>query len=186
MKKSFGTKILMYPCPAVAVGTYDEEGKPNLMAVAWSGVVNGNPASVSIAVRKATYTYGNLINKQAFTLNFPSRQYLEEFDFTGKSSGRNTDKFAATGLTPVRSDLIDAPCVEEFPVVMECKLLQHVELGLHTLFIGEIVDVKVAADCLTDQAPDTKKIDPLAYIPGDATYYTLGEALPRPVHEKKS
>ncbi|HZK24055.1 MAG TPA: flavin reductase family protein [Oscillospiraceae bacterium] len=186
MKKSFGAKILMYPCPVVAVGTYDQADKPNLMAVAWSGVVNGNPASVSIAVRKATYTYGNLLHKQAFTLNFPSRKYLQEFDFTGKSSGRNTDKFAATGLTPVHSDLIDAPLVEEFPVVLECKLIKHVELGLHTLFIGEIVDAKVDAECLTDQVPDTRKIDPLAYIPGDTTYYTLGEALARPVHDKKS
>ncbi|MCR3921234.1 MAG: flavin reductase family protein [Firmicutes bacterium] len=178
MKESVGAKTFMYPCPAVAVGTYDAQDKPNIMVVAWTGVVNGSPASISVSVRKATYTYNSLVAKQAFTVNIPSQQYLKQLDFAGKSSGRDTDKFAETGLTPVHSDLVDAPYVKEFPVVLECKLIKSEDLGLHTIFIGEIVDVKVDVDCLDhNHLPITKKINPITYVPGDGTYYGLGEAL---------
>ena len=187
MKESLGAKVFMYPCPVVAVGTYDAQDKPNIMAVAWTGVVNGNPASISVAVRKATHTYANLMANEAFTVNIPSRDHIQALDFAGKTSGRDTDKFAATGLTPVRSDLIAAPYIKEFPVVIECKLIKYEELGLHTLFIGQIVDVKIDEDCLDEnRMPITRKINPVAYIPGDGTYYALGEALERPVHPKKS
>ncbi|NLZ93998.1 MAG: flavin reductase family protein [Firmicutes bacterium] len=178
MKESIGAKTFLYPCPAVAVGTYDANGKPNMMAVAWTGVVNGRPASLSISVRKQTYTYGNLMAKQAFTVNIASQEYLEQLDYFGKTSGRDTDKFAETGLTPVRSELVDAPYVKEFPVILECKVIKADDLGLHTIFIAEIVDVKVDADCLDEyHLPLTKKINPVAYVPGDGTYYALGEAL---------
>lgn len=178
MKESIGSKTFLYPCPAVGVGTYDAQGKPNVMAVAWTGVVNGNPASISISVRKETHTYGNLMAKMAFTINIASQKYLEQLDLFGKTSGRDTDKFAQTGLTPVRSEFVDAPYVKEFPVILECKVIKAEDLGLHTIFIAEIEDVKVDADCLDEHhLPITKKINPIAYVPGDGTYYALGEPL---------
>ncbi|NLZ38680.1 MAG: flavin reductase family protein [Firmicutes bacterium] len=178
MKESIGAKTFLYPCPAVGVATYDADGKANVMTVAWAGVVNGNPASLSISVRKETYTYGNLMAKKAFTVNIPSQKYLEQLDYFGKTSGRDTDKFAETDLTPVRSELVDAPYIKEFPVNIECKVIKAEDLGLHTIFIAEIVDVKVDDDCLDEyHLPLTKKINPIAYIPGDGTYYALGEAL---------
>ena len=178
MKESVGRSPFMYPCPVVAVGTYNAEGKPNLMTVAWTGVVNGNPASISISVRKETYSYKNLMEKKAFTVNIPSRQYIKEIDFIGKTSGRNTDKFKETGLTAVRSKIVNAPYIEEFPVTIECSVLKAEDLGLHTIFIGRIMDVKVCSDCLDEtHMPVTEKISPIAFIPGDGSYYVLGERL---------
>jgi hypothetical protein len=88
-------------------------------------------------------------------------------DFLGLASGRDMDKFTAAGLTPVRAEFVDAPYVAEFPMVIECRLAQTVELGLHTQFIGEIVDVKVDA-ALLDEAghPSLPGVDPLVFAPG--------------------
>jgi flavin reductase (DIM6/NTAB) family NADH-FMN oxidoreductase RutF len=93
-------------------------------------------------------------------------------------SGRDTDKFAATGLTAVRSDLVDAPYVQEFPLVLECRVVQIHELGLHTQFVGQILDVKADEETLDSAGlPDILKVLPLIFSPGNREYYGVGSAL---------
>jgi flavin reductase (DIM6/NTAB) family NADH-FMN oxidoreductase RutF len=90
-------------------------------------------------------------------------------------TGRNSDKFAATKLTPVKSRLVDAPYVKEFPLVMECKLVQVVELGLHTQFVGEVIDTKADESIIGDHgAIDIKKLKPLVFTPDTQDYYGIG------------
>ncbi|MGD0519555.1 MAG: flavin reductase [Thermoguttaceae bacterium] len=85
------------------------------------------------------------------------------------------DKFAATGLTAVRAEFVDAPYVQEFSLVLECKLLHTVEIGLHTQFIGEIMDVKAEENVLDpDGLPDMDKVRPFVFAPGPRTYYKIG------------
>ena len=124
MKRSLGAKTLIYPTPTWIVGSYDKQGKPNGMTAAWGGICCSDPPCVAVSLRKATYSYGSLVNRQAFTISVPSQSQVKVADYFGLVSGRDTDKFAATGLTPVRSDLVDAPYVAEFPLVLECKILQ--------------------------------------------------------------
>ena len=145
MKTSLGARTLIYPTPVFAVGTYDAAGKPNVMAVAWGGICCSKPPCLSIALRKATYTYGNLVERGAFTVSIPSTDHVAAADYLGIVSGRDVDKFQTSGLTPVASDVVDAPYVGEFPLVLECQVVHTAELGLHTLFVGEILDVKEAA-----------------------------------------
>ena len=91
---------------------------------------------------------------------------MKEADYFGIASGRNEDKFAAAGLTPVHSDLVDAPYVEEFPLVLECRLAHTFELGLHTQFVGEILDVKVDEELLgKGGVPDLEKLLPICFAP---------------------
>ncbi|KRT71616.1 MAG: hypothetical protein XU12_C0037G0001, partial [Deltaproteobacteria bacterium CSP1-8] len=106
MKKSMGAKTLVFPTPVWVVGTYDKEGKPNMMTVAWGGICCSMPPCVAVSLRKATYTYGSLMERKAFTVNVPSEFHCREADYIGIVSGKNTDKFAATGLTPVRSEVV--------------------------------------------------------------------------------
>jgi flavin reductase (DIM6/NTAB) family NADH-FMN oxidoreductase RutF len=180
MKTSLGPKTLVYPTPVFIVGTYDGQGKPNVMAVAWGGICCSKPPCVAIAVRKATYTYGNLVERKAFTVSIPSREHMEAADFFGIASGRDVDKFAAAGLTPVRSEVVDAPYVGEFPLVLECKVVHVAELGLHTQFVGEILDVKVEPDCLNpDGKPTAELVRPFTWAPAENQYYALGERLGR-------
>ena len=178
MKRSFGAKTLIFPTPVWIVGTYDKEGKANAMAVAWGGVCCSQPPCVAVSLREATYTYGNLVARKAFTISVPSEAHCREADYIGTASGRNVDKFAATGLTPVRGDFVDAPYVGEFPLVLECRLLRTVEIGLHIQFIGEVVDVKAEEDTLgEDGLPDLEKVRPILYGPEIRRYYRVGDGL---------
>jgi flavin reductase (DIM6/NTAB) family NADH-FMN oxidoreductase RutF len=180
MKSSFGAMTLVFPTPVWVVGSYDEQGKPNVMTVAWGGICCSKPPCVAVSLRKATYTYGNIVERKAFTINVPSEAHAREADYIGIASGRNVDKFAATGLTPVRSELVDAPYVREFPLVLECRLLRTVEIGLHTQFIGEILDVKADKSVLSEgNLLDVEKVKPILYSPGIGTYHGIGRNLGR-------
>lgn len=175
MKKSFGAKTLIYPTPVWCVGTYDTNGKPNVMTIAWGGVCCSKPPCVTISLRKATYTYGNIMERKAYTLSVPSVKYVKEADYFGIASGRTVDKFKETGLTPIKSELVDAPYIAEFPMVLECKLVHHYELGLHTHFVGEILDVKIEETMLdSDGKPDIAKIQPMVFSPEVRRYYGIG------------
>jgi flavin reductase (DIM6/NTAB) family NADH-FMN oxidoreductase RutF len=180
MKKSMGAKTTMLPTPVLIVGTYDAAGKPNAMAVAWGGICCSEPPCINISLRRATHTYENIIEKKVFTVHIAVEPYLREVDYFGIVSGKKVDKFAATGLTPVRAELVDAPYIKEFPLVFECELLHTIEIGLHTQFIGVIVDVKIEEEMLTDDGfPDIEKMKPVAFAPGIRDYYSFGEIIGR-------
>jgi flavin reductase (DIM6/NTAB) family NADH-FMN oxidoreductase RutF len=176
LKQSLGAKTLIYPTPVLVVGSYDAEGRANVMTAAWGGVASSNPPCVCVSLRAATATHGNLIARKAFTISLPSREQAAAADYFGLVSGRKADKFAATGLTPVRSELVDAPYVAEFPLVIECAVTAAHELGLHTQFIGEVKDVKIDEACLDEEGHvDVGKLDPLAFAPGSGAYFALGD-----------
>lgn len=178
MKKSLGPKTFALPTPVWAVGTYDAGGKPNVMTAAWGGICCSKPPCIYVSLRKATYTYKNIMARKAYTVSIPSQDFVEQADYFGMVTGRTTDKFADTGLTPVRADHVDAPYVGEFPVVLECKLIQGVDLGMHTQFIGEILDVKADESVLNDNGlPDIQRVRPLVYAPEVRTYHTIGKEI---------
>jgi flavin reductase (DIM6/NTAB) family NADH-FMN oxidoreductase RutF len=178
MKQSLGAKIVVGATTVWVIGTYDREGKPNFMTAAWGGVCCSDPPCLGVSLRKATYSYAAIVERKAFTVNIPPARYVKETDYAGITSGRDTDKWQATGLTPERSTLVDAPYVAEFPLVLECRLLHALELGLHTRFIGEIADVKAEESVLgEDRSLDIERLDPFFYIPGKRTYYRIGSYL---------
>jgi len=178
MKKSIGAQTLVFPTPTWIVGTYDNEGKPNAMTAAWGGICCSDPPCIAISLRKATYTYGNLMAQKAFTINVPSERHLKAADYFGLVSGRDTDKFAATGLTPIRSELVNAPYIQEFPLVLECNVVHVFELGLHTQFVGRIMDVKADETTLGPKGlPDIEKVKPIIFSPGNRVYYGVGHSL---------
>jgi flavin reductase (DIM6/NTAB) family NADH-FMN oxidoreductase RutF len=178
MKKSLGAKALVFTTPTWIIGSYDKNGKPNACAVAWGGVTCSKPPCVGISLRKATYSYGNIMHRKAFTVDVASEKYIKEADYFGIASGKSEDKFLRTGLTPVKSELVDAPYIKEFPLILECRLINSVEIGLHTQFIGEIMDVKADEDMLgKDGLPDIEKIMPILYDPEVCTYHGIGKYL---------
>ena len=178
MKKSLGAKTIVYPTPVFVVGTYDSAGKPNVMTASWGGICCSSPPCVAVALRKVTYSYGNIAGRKAFTINIPSETYAKEADYFGLVSGKDTDKFAVTGLTPVKSELVDAPYIMEFPFVLECKVLHTVEVGLHTQFIGEIIDIKAEESMLNEKGSlDIEKVKPFLFAPESRAYYKVGQYL---------
>jgi flavin reductase (DIM6/NTAB) family NADH-FMN oxidoreductase RutF len=178
MKKSLGAKTLAQPAPAWVIGSYDSKGKPNIMTIAWGGICCSQPPCVTISLRKATYTYGCIKERNAYTINIPSVGQAKEVDYVGTVSGKNVDKFAMTMLTPVRSDLVDAPYIKEFPLVIECRVIHTLEIGLHTQFIGEIMDIKAEESVLGEHGlTDIVKVKPLIFDPGQGSYYSIGERI---------
>jgi flavin reductase (DIM6/NTAB) family NADH-FMN oxidoreductase RutF len=164
MKRSFGARTVAYPLPVFLVGTYDAFKKPNAMVVAWGGICSSDPPSIAVSVRPSRQTYKNLMAKKEFTVSIPTVEQMSRADAFGIVSGADTDKFVRTGLTPVKAEKVDAPYVGECPVVLECRVSQVVEIGAHTQFIGEILDVKIEEKVLdVEGKPVLSKINPLTF-----------------------
>jgi len=179
MKLSLPPKTLLLPSPVLIIGTYGSDGKANMMNAAWGGIASSKPPCISVSLREATLSFHNIKQTGAFTVNIPSEKFLKEADFVGIVSGREYDKFKETGLTPEKSNLVNAPIVKEFPYTLECKLVREVNLGSHTMFIGEIVGMVADSEILNpQQLPDIEKVRPMLWGSfGSKAYYNIGDKL---------
>ncbi len=186
MKESLGPKTLGFPTPVFIVGSYDDKGKPNIMNAAAAGMCCFVPPCIYVSLREATYTYHNIMKKRAFTVSIPPAKYVVEADYFGLTSGKKSDKFEVSGLTPVKSEVVDAPYVNEFPVILECKLKETINLGSHTMFIGEVLDLKANKEVLVDitskSGKNLSRIDPEKFLPiifdmSTRNYYKIGEKI---------
>lgn len=173
-KKSLGVRSEVYPKPAFVIGTYDESGKANIMTAAWAGICNSDPLSIAVSMRPATYSYHNVTESKAFTVNIPSSEMARYVDYAGRFSGKDVDKFVETGLTPVKGEYVNAPYVKEFPIVIECELTTYHDLGSHRQFIGKVIDVKVDEAILNAEGRvDVNLLNPLIY--GGGNYFETGK-----------
>jgi flavin reductase (DIM6/NTAB) family NADH-FMN oxidoreductase RutF len=178
MKRSLGPLALGLPAPVWVIGSYGADGRPNIMTASWCGICCSEPPCAAVSIRKTRQSHTNIMQNRAFTINIPPRQHLVETDYLGIVSGKKVDKFAVAGLTAVRSEIVHAPLVEEFPLTLECRVLQVLDLGSHTQFIGEILDVKADGVVLDGNGrPVAWKLSPLISSAGDRAYYSLGEYL---------
>ena len=134
---------MLNPVPAVLVSVTDKEGKSKIITVAWAGTVCTNPPMVSISVRPSRYSYQILEETGEFVINLTNESLVKACDYCGVVSGRDVDKFAKTGLTPIPMEHVHAMGIDESPVNMECKITEKRELGSHTMFIAEVVGVTV-------------------------------------------
>ena len=177
-KRSLGAKTLALPAPVWVIGSYGPDGKPDLMVASWGGICCSSPPCLAVSLRTTRLTHANIMASRAFTVNIPSLRQLAETDYLGMVSGRDVDKFRATGLTAVKSELVRAPMVREFPLSLECRLVESIDLGSHTQFIGKIVDVKADEKALDSTGSlIAGKIAPLIAIPAERAYYALGSYL---------
>jgi len=176
MKKSLGARTLIYPSPVLVIGTYDKQGKPDVMTASWGGIASSEPPCVAVSVRQQTLSYQNLVERKAFTISIPSQQHVKEADYIGLVSGRAADKLTSAKLTPVKSKLVDAPYIKEFPLILECRVIHMTNLGMHTQFIGEVIDAKADEQILgADGSVDVRKLRPLVYTPDTQQYFGIGE-----------
>jgi len=184
-KKDLGSAPTIFPAPIFVIGSYNEDGTPNMMTASFGGIVAMNPPAIYVSLRKATLTHGNILRGGVYTVNIPSEKYAREADYVGIVSGRNINKFETTGLTPVKGSLVDAPYVEEFPVNYECKVIQVVEVGSHTQFIAEIVGIKASEKVLNEKGrPALNKIQPLLIGASESSYFRTGQEVDKAFHYK--
>lgn len=167
---------LLFPLPVVVVGVGDVE-KPNLVTLAWVGTLCSRPPMVGISVRPDRYSYRILADRGEFTVNIPRSDQVHLADFCGTRSGRDVDKFAALGLTPVVGTRVAAPLVAEFPVNLECRVEQRVPLGSHELFVGRVLAVHADPEVVRDGEVDPALVAPPVYAL--EKYYAFGEQVGR-------
>jgi flavin reductase (DIM6/NTAB) family NADH-FMN oxidoreductase RutF len=175
MKKRLGPSDRLYPmpCPLVVGGT---SGESDLLAVAWIGIAAGTPPSVSMALRDSRRTLELIREAGEFTVNIPPVRLAAEVDYCGITSGRSTDKWADTGLTPLPGAVLSTPIVAECPYNMECRVTAMHEIGHYTLVVGEVVETHADEHVLdeTGEKVDVGLLDPLVYIAGSREYRGLG------------
>ena len=175
MKQSWKGSVLLAPVPPVLVSCGDLE-HPNVLTVAWTGVLNTRPPMTYISLRPERYSYELIAKSGCFCINLPTAALVKAVDFCGCRSGKQVDKFAHCGLTPVPGQEIDAPMVEQSPVSLECRVKDIVPLGTHHMFTAEIVRVYVEESLLDPAGKlDLSKAGLLAYAHGE--YFALGKKL---------
>ncbi len=179
MRLPLPAQTILLPSPVLIIGTYGSDGRPNIMNAAWGGIASSRPPCISVSLREATLSYHNINQTKAFTVNIPSEKYFREADYVGMVSGRDCDKFKETGLTPERSKLVNAPIVREFPYTLECNLIRQVDIGSHTMFVGEIAGIVADSEVLgPNQLPDIEKVRPMLWGSfGSMAYYGIGDQL---------
>lgn len=173
MRKNLKTKSYFYPLPVLVIGTYDENGTPNAMNAAWGTVCD--TAQVAIVLSAGHKTVKNLLKTKAFTVAMADDKNVVEADFVGVVSGNNTpDKLMKTGWHTTKSEFVNAPVIEELPLVLECKLVSY---DTDTeICIGEVVNVSADERILDEKGKvDLTKFKPLCYDCDGHGYYVLGE-----------
>ena len=137
---------MLSPVPAVMVSCCDTaaDAKPNIITIAWVGTVNSDPPMVSISVQKRRYSYDMIDRSGEFVVNLVGTKQCKAMDYCGVKSGRDTDKWADCGYTPVKVEGLEyAPAIAECPGYLACKVRQTIELGSHVMFIGEVMSCGV-------------------------------------------
>lgn len=177
--RSIGATTYLSPVPVVMLGCADPAGniKPNLITVAWAGIVCSKPPMVSVSIRKERYSHAIIKNTGEFTINLTSQALCHATDFCGVKSGRELDKFAAMNLTPIPAPGLNvAPAVAEAPAFLSCKVKDIIELGSHDLFLAEVVDVNIAEEYFTETgAINEEAMKLVSYVHGK--YRALSDVL---------
>lgn len=175
MKKDLGLVQAVYPMPVLMVAAYDENEKVNVMNVAWGQICDEDKIILFIGAGKKTWL--NIKASRAFTVALADRDHIEAADFFGIASGnRMPDKFERTGLHAVRSDRVHAPIIEEFPVVMECELLEILDTEHVSGIVGKIVNVKAEEAVLGENGKvEPRKLNALMFDQFQHGYYLTGE-----------
>ena len=170
MRKNFGVKPWVYPQPVLMIGTYDENGKPNLMNAAWGGQYDADQVMLCLSSHKTT---DNIKATGAFTVSFATASTVVPCDYVGiVSAKQEPNKMEKAGFTTVKSGFVNAPIINELPLTLECKFLKCNEDGN---VIGQIVNVSADESILTDGSVDYKKLDAIIFDPTAAAYIRLGE-----------
>lgn len=175
MKKDLGVIPAVYPMPVLMVAAYDENEKVNVMNAAWGQICGEDKIILFIGEGKKTWL--NIKASKAFTVALADEAHVDVADFFGIATGNEmSDKFERTGYTAVKSDKVHAPIIEEFPVVMECELLEFLHTEHVSGIVGKIVNVKAEESVLSDNGKvDPRKLKALMFDQFQCGYYSTGE-----------
>ena len=174
MKTDLGIKQAVYPMPVLMIATYDEEGNVDVMNAAWGNICAAD--KIALFISEPHKTTKNIRKVKAFTVSLASEKTLDAADWYGIASGNDTpDKFTRTGYTAVKSENVNAPIIDEFPLVMECELAEIVQTDELHAVVGRIVNVKADEEVLDAEGNvDPAKLEAVAFDNFKLGYYKMG------------
>lgn len=174
-KETWKGSVITSPLPPVLVSCGSLEA-PNVLTVAWTGIICTQPPVTYISLRRERYSYDIIRQSGEFVINLPTAELVRVIDLCGVKSGRNTDKLALTGLKAAPSAAVSAPLIVQSPVNIECRVREVIPFGTHDMFIADIVGVNAARELLDSSGRlDLAKAGLLAYAHGE--YFALGKKL---------
>ena len=177
MMKDLGVQPYLYPMPTYMIGTYNEDDSVDVMMMAWGGICAENMVALNLEADHKTVA--NLRARGAFTLSVPGTDTLAESDFFGiASSNKMADKFARSGLHAEKSTRVDAPIVTEYPLTLECKVVDIQEQPYGLRILGEILNVLADETVLDEKGKiDAGKLNAFAFDQMRNGYYAMGEQI---------
>ncbi|MCK5832480.1 flavin reductase family protein [bacterium] len=170
---------LIAPIPASVIAVSSEKSGDNLITLAWIGVACSEPPCISIAIRRDhRHSYHIIHENPEFTVNIAQKENTRAVDSCGVLHGNKIDKWSVSGLTKDRASIISVPIIREFPINLECRVIESLILGSHELFIGEVVATHVNEDVFIDGSLKMELFSPPAYIPKIGKYFALENKSP--------
>jgi flavin reductase (DIM6/NTAB) family NADH-FMN oxidoreductase RutF len=174
-KTDLSGSFILAPVPVVLVASSHEELGRNLLTVAWCGIDCSDPETVHVSIRPERFSYRLISESKCFTVNMPTVEMTKLVDMCGVTSGADGDKFDRAGLTAAPAKIVQAPLVAECPVNLECTVKNIIPVGVHHMFIGEVVAKHADEEVLTGGKLDFSRIPLITYVNGE--YWSLGRPL---------
>jgi flavin reductase (DIM6/NTAB) family NADH-FMN oxidoreductase RutF len=167
-KVTKGPSAVLFPVPAVLVTSCLEGGEPNIITIAWTGVMSSEPPVVYISVRPVRHSYRLIKDSGEYVINIPTAGQIKMVDYCGVVTGKDVNKFKETGFTPVPGTKVRAPLIAECPVNIECRVRQILSLGSHDIFISDVLAVHYSVQALDEKERlDISRISPYGYCAGE-------------------
>lgn len=174
MKKNIKTTEALFPMPVLMIATYNEDGTIDVMNAAWGMMLDRN--YISLNLTETHKTVKNIKDRKAFTVSIADAKHVVEADYFGVVSGNNTpNKFENSNLTATKSELVDAPIINEFPICMECEFVEYQDDTYGCGVVGKIVNVSADEEILQDGNIDITKLEAIAFDPYTHGYYKVTE-----------
>lgn len=174
MKKNIKVTEAIFPMPVLMIATYNEDNSINVMNAAWGTMIERDIVGLNLSENHKTVK--NIKERGAFTVSIADSNHVKEADYFGIVSGNNTpDKFQNSGLTATKSNLVDAPIINEFPICMECEFIEYQDNTYGIGVVGKVLNVMADSEVMTNDNVDITKLNAIAFDPYTHGYYKIGE-----------
>ena len=182
MKKSIKTTEAIFPMPVLMVATYNEDGTVDVMNAAWGMMIDRGVIALNLT--ETHKTVKNIKERGAFTVSIADAKHVKEADYFGVVSGNNTpDKFEKSGMTSTKSDKVDAPIVNEFPICLECEFIEYQDNEYGIGVVGKVLNTLVDEEVMSGDNVDISLVDAIAFDPYTHGYYRVGERVGEAFHD---
>ena len=176
-KTDLKLRAVVAPAPAVVAAAYGEDGRAEACTLAFYMPSSHVPPCVTVAINATAKrkTLASILERGAFTVNYPDAEHAEETDYLGVASGYDADKLANLGLTTSRGKNVDAPVIDQFPLALECEVVHSVTVGSHTQITGEVKNIQADEGVLDERGKLLlEELDPLIYDEEARAYRRIG------------